>query len=248
MKKIFTKFSAFNFLIWTASVAIIVGMVGGLIVVFGPIDVLRNWTTSVGGENKTFVAGQTIYFESQSEKLISVLGTANRHLVCDAKGSFLEREINIDNVDLKRPAGVNPLRENALTLPSAKAFETNEGEQTLPRVCRIHFNACYQEVYGFREHCEQSETEKFLVVETAPEDIDTENSEDVSALPLETIPTQNNSQANIVSPRNNTGGSTQSSNNTTTNNTNNTTNEAPAPVCAVDTNLLGLVPVKLLCG
>lgn len=247
IKRFFTKFSAFNFLIWTASLAIIAFMIGGIIVVFGPIDVLKNWTTSVGGENKTFVAGQTLYFESQSEKLISVSGTADRQLICDAKGSLIEREISIDNIDLKRPAGVNPLRKNALDLPLAKAFETNEGEQTLPRVCRIHFNACYKEIYDFREHCEESETERFTVVETAPEGVDTNNSDHVSDIPL-APPAQQGSRPQSSSNQNSSNQtSSTTTNNTTNETTNNNTTVEEAPACIVDTNLLGLVPVKLIC-
>ncbi len=251
MEKIkrFKKFSAFNALMWSASLAIIAGAVGVAIVVFGPIDVLKNWKTSVGGENRTFVAGQIAYFESQSEKLVSVPGTADRQLICDAKGTLIEREIVIDSIDLKRPAGVNPLRKNGLNLPTAEAFKDQQGNQTLPRVCRIHFNACY-EVYGFREHCEESETEKFTVIEKAIEGVDTDNSDEISDIP-QTAPTPSISRGNVLQPSSNPSVPepqapviNRTENNTTNNNT---TVEAKPESCVVNTNLLGLVPVKLIC-
>lgn len=227
--KAFKKLNAFNVLLWSASFAIIAGSIVAIITIFGPVDVLKNWNTSVGGANKTFVAGQTVYFESESEKLLSIPGTVDRQLICDAKGALIEREISIDTIDTKQPAGVNPLRKNALTMPGAEAFKDQQGNQTLPRVCRIHFNACYWGVYGFRELCEQSETEKFTVVETTPQNVNTDNSADISDIPN----TVNQTITQIETVQ--------------TPVTNNTTIEAEAPECAVDVNLLGLLPVKLIC-
>lgn len=235
------RFSAFNALLWSASAAIIALAIGLGIIAFGPIDVLKNWHTSVGGEGKTFVAGQVVYFESQSEKLLSVPGTADRQLICDAKGTLIEREIAIDAIDLKRPAGVNPPRKNGLNLPTAEAFKDQAGDQTLPRVCRIHFNACYNKIYGFRDLCEQSETEKFTVVENVLPEENTDNSNDVADIPSTTFESQTSRSEPSQLPSNSTANTT----NETTNNT--TTVVAEEPRCVVDINLLGLVPVKLIC-
>lgn len=260
MRRIFTKFSAFNALIWTACLALLVAIIAAVYVIFGSIDVLKNWRTSVGGDGKTFVAGQVLYFESRSEKLISVPGTADRQLICDAKGQYIEREITIDSIDLKRPAGVNPLRKNALTLPNSEAFKDQQGAQTLPRVCRVRFNACYK-VYNFRDHCEESETQKFIVTEVAPEGVETDNSADVEdtiqpnapvRMPISSTPvaptapsaTSSQSSTTTTTPQGST--TTNSTTESTTTN-NNTTIEAPQPQCLVDTNLLGLIPIKLIC-
>lgn len=241
--KVFTKFSAFNALIWTACLAILGGMVAGAIVLFGPVDVLRNWNMSVGGENKTFAVAQTVYFESESEKLMSVEGRADRYLVCDAKGNYIEREVAIAPVDLKRPAGVNTLRKNSFQMPEIDAFKDEQGNSTLPRVCKLHINACYT-VYGFRTHCEQAETEKFTVVAELQEEQDDDNSDEVGDIQQSNAPSRTQDQSVSNNPQN----SSPVTNNTTTNNTttnNNTTNE---PACTVDVNLLGLIPVKLGCN
>lgn len=238
----FTKLSAFNVLIWTACLAIVGAMVAGLVILFGPVDVLRNWNMSVGGENKTFAVGQVVYFESESEKLMSVEGRADRYLVCDAKGNYIEREVAISPVELKRPAGMNTLRKNSFDMPLLQAFNDEQGNSTLPRVCKLHINACYP-VYGFRTHCEQAETEKFTVVATL-DDNSGDNSNDVRDIQSTSTSgsqTQQQSQQQAPVPQN-------SQNSSTTNNTtNNETIVVNEPACTIDTNLLGLIPIKLGC-
>lgn len=241
MKTVFTKFSPFNALIWTACLAIIAGMFAAAVVLFGPIDVLRNWNMSVGGENKTFAVEQTVYFESESVKLTNNEGKADRYLVCDAKGVYIEREVAINPVELKRPAGVNNLRKNSFQMPSLEAFDDENGVSTLPRVCRLHINACYP-VYGeLRTHCEQAETEKFTVVAKLADGEDSDNSDEVSDIEYNTtnVYPEPQSQGAANNPQNTTA-------HTTTNNTTNNTVKEPA--CTVDANILGLIPIKLGCN
>ena len=243
MKNIFTKFSAFNLLIWTASLALILGIVGGLYVAFGPVDVLKNWEMSVG-QNQTFVASETAYFSSKSEKLISIEGRADRYLICDATTNDIEREIPIVSIPLNRPAGTNPERQNAFDVPKASAFNNAEDETTLPRMCRLNIDACYT-VWGFRSWCEQAETEKFTVIaksngtETSEENSSSQSNADTSGV-------QSNDRVHTQVPTNSESNTSSTvTNNTTTNNS--TTNEAAQPKCTVDANLLGLVPIKLGC-
>lgn len=245
MKKVFTKFSPFNLLIWTACLAIIGGMIAGAMVLFGPVDVLRDWKMSVGGEGKTFAVSQTVYFESSSVKLTSAEGHADRYLICDAKDKYIEREVAINPVALNRPAGENPLRKNSFEMPKLVAFDDEEGVSTLPRVCRLHINACYPLYNGLRNHCEQAETEKFTVVAELQEGQSGDNSADVSDIPAAPTNQSNasrNRQPSTVAPTENTSNNTGS----TTNN-NVTNNEAEQPACTLDTNVLGLIPIKLGC-
>ena len=246
--KRFKHFSAFNLLLWSASAAIILGGIAALIIAFGPVDVLKNWTTTVGGEGKSFVAGQTVYFESKSEKLISIPGTSDRKLLCDAKGQYIEREITIGTVALNNPAGDLPLRKKALQLPLVQAFDDEQGNSTLPRVCRIHFNACYKP-YGFRNHCEQAETERFIVTaEGKPTDNSGAVSVENESTNSDPTTTRSTTRSTTTTPQTatNQGSTTNSTTESTTTN-NNTTVTPPATSCVVDTNLLGLVPIKLIC-
>lgn len=244
MKKYFTKFSAFNALIWTATLAILLGVAGGLYVVFGPVDVLKNWEMSVG-QSQTFIAGEPAYFSSKSEKIISIEGRADRYLVCDATANDIEREIPITSIPLNRPAGVNQERQNAFDVPKASAFNNEKDETTLPRLCKLHIDACYT-LWGFRSHCEQAETEKFTVIakangdETGEENASGQNN---AGSTYQQGTQQNQSQAQ--QQEQNPTGSTQ----TTTNNIDNsaTTVEGSKPACVVETNLLGLIPIKLGC-
>lgn len=241
MKRFFTKFSVFNALIWTAIVTLITFTAVGLWILFGPIEVLRNWHMSVGGNNRVFEAGSVTYFSSTSEKLMNIEGRADRYLICDATVNTIESEIGISNVPLNRPAGFNPLRQNAFDMPSEEAL----GE--LPRKCRLHINACYT-VYGFRKVCYQAETEKFTVI--ANNDNDSDNATDDNTTSSDNMNqgiypsfyySENQSTANNTASPNpapttpSTGEGVESENSTTES-------------CVLDTNLLNLIPIKLLCS
>lgn len=243
MKRFFNKFSAFNALIWTAIVTLIAFTATALWILFGPVEVLRNWQMSVGGTDKVFETSSVTYFSSTSEKLINTEGRADRYLICDATANAPESEIGISNVPLNRPAGFNPLRQNAFDMPGAEVFTE------LPRKCKLHINACYT-VYGFRKVCYQAETEKFTVVENNGNDSD--DNQDTNAESNDNLNTGVYPSFYYTQP--NTDNQTPSTPTMPTTPTNPSTGNGVenentiVTACAVDADVLGLIPIKLFCS
>lgn len=134
------------------------------------IDVLTDWTISIsnaheyqtvdGKQYAVYHPTDSFVFKSQSKKLLDTPGTASRVIVCEATGTEPAREIQLDNLPAVRPAGDNPPRDNAITIPDVSKFAK------LPRTCRLVIDVTYTNVEGTgRSHNEHAETEPFIVEE-----------------------------------------------------------------------------------
>ena len=131
-----------------------------------PLDVLQNWTIEItdvksyNGTKPIFNPGDTLVFNSSSTKLIDASGNATRTIVCEAAGDRKAREIQLDILPTTRPAGVNPPRDNAITIPDVTQFDG------LPRDCYLHIAVCYDDVILWRDHCEEESSIVFTVEES----------------------------------------------------------------------------------
>lgn len=129
-----------------------------------PIDVLANWSVATSKQSKegdlpVYYPGGTLEFISRSDKLIPAEGETVRIFDCDATETQPAREIQLDKLTANRPPGAITPKENSIIVPSVLEFNG------LPRICRIVFNVCYNDVILWRDHCEAARTNDFIVQE-----------------------------------------------------------------------------------
>lgn len=181
---------------------------------FRPMDVLDDWTISLsqprsyrvvdGRRMAVYNPGGSLIFESKSTKLINAKGTTSRMIVCEATDTQDEREIQLDTLTAAKSLGVNPPRENAVTVPDVNQFNG------LPRICRLVIDITYERVYLWRNHSEHAESEPFLVEEAqlTPQEVqeqieslnqrikELERQGKITATPSNGTPTNTTSQIN----------------------------------------------------
>ena len=136
-----------------------------IFLLYKPIDVLVDWKIEIT-DVKTYRDGKAVYnpgdtliFKSSSKKLVSTEGVTSRSIICEATATQQAREIQLDTLVAARPAGKNPSRDNAITLPDITQFDG------LPRNCYLSFDVCYKDVILWRDYCEHNQTPAFIVEE-----------------------------------------------------------------------------------
>lgn len=233
-----------------------------------PIDVLTNWTVCVvsnsesdvcdeqSTEKKVYTPNRTLEFISSSTKLISAEGVTTRYIDCDATETQRAREIQLSSMIANRSPGQIPPKETSIVIPSMDEFNG------LPRTCRIVFNICYNNVILWRDHCETTRTNDFIVQEETldPEAIRLQIQElqnriiELEKL-IQTKQTGHSQpRARQAQPQTTPSTQTNNSNNTTTNNTtNNIVREqesTPAGPTSKPVELLGIpvcIPLVNIC-
>lgn len=258
MRRALDKFKTF----WAWAIkrpTVIINLIGLSIIVIGsfciffyyatvPINVLTDWKVETtkhanGEEMPRYNPGGTLEYVSSSNKLISASGDIVRTFKCEGiPGVAGPRDIRLPASPASRAPGISTPSEISIVVPSIVEFNG------LPRTCFLRLEVCYTDVILWRDKCEQSDSNKFIV-EIARTDSEAlgKQIQDLQAqldellrLQAEETGIPNSStqqQTTTTTPQ-------QSTTNNTTNNTttNNTTNEAQKGVVEqVTDGVTGLV-------